>query len=450
MQNKITKKSVCIIGAGPSGLSALNSFLEISEKGEKIPELVCYEKQSNWLGQWNYTYRTGVDKFGETIHSSMYSHLWANLPKELLELPDFLFKNYEKKNLPSFLPRESVFKYLNARYSKKKKLRDLINFNTTVKDCFYNHQKKKFIIKSFDFIKKKQNIKEFDFLICASGRFSYPNLISYKGIETFKGRILHSHDFKNAEEFENTDVLLIGSSFSAQDIASQCYKFNARSIVLSYRAKKIVYTFPEKIQHKNQIDFIKKNIVFFKDGSSKKFDSIIFCTGYIYNFPFLEDKLKLRAENKKFPDDLYKGVVFLDNINLFYMGMQTRYFTFPVFEVQAYYIRDCILNKIQIPEKNILIKEVEIWKKENLEAKNNLKNILLIQAKYLKELNCLTDCPKVNVDQMILIFEKLGKDMMINIMSYKDQQHESVYSGIKGEKVKKTWVEQMEEDEDKI
>ena len=43
---------VAIIGAGPCGLSMLRSF-ELAEKnGEKIPEVVCFEKQEDWGGLW--------------------------------------------------------------------------------------------------------------------------------------------------------------------------------------------------------------------------------------------------------------------------------------------------------------------------------------------------------------------------------------------------------------
>ena len=39
---------VAIIGAGPCGLSALRSFEQAEKKGEKIPEIVCFDKQEDW------------------------------------------------------------------------------------------------------------------------------------------------------------------------------------------------------------------------------------------------------------------------------------------------------------------------------------------------------------------------------------------------------------------
>ena len=38
---------VAIIGAGPCGLSMLRAFQQAEKKGDKIPEITCYEKQDD-------------------------------------------------------------------------------------------------------------------------------------------------------------------------------------------------------------------------------------------------------------------------------------------------------------------------------------------------------------------------------------------------------------------
>ena len=40
---------VAIIGSGPCGLSILRAFQQAEIKGEKIPEIVCFDKQSDWV-----------------------------------------------------------------------------------------------------------------------------------------------------------------------------------------------------------------------------------------------------------------------------------------------------------------------------------------------------------------------------------------------------------------
>ena len=62
-----------------------------------------------------------------------------------------------------------------------------------------------------------------------------PNVPYFDGLETFEGRVMHAHDFRSAEEFSGKDILVIGTSYSAEDIASQCYKYGVRSVTCSYR-----------------------------------------------------------------------------------------------------------------------------------------------------------------------------------------------------------------------
>ena len=72
------KTKILVIGAGPAGLSTLKALNHLPEENF---EILCLEKQPDWSGQWNYTWRSTTDKYGEQVHSSMYSQLWKNLPK---------------------------------------------------------------------------------------------------------------------------------------------------------------------------------------------------------------------------------------------------------------------------------------------------------------------------------------------------------------------------------
>ena len=109
-KNSMTK--VAIIGAGPCGLSMLRAFEQAEKKGETIPEVVCFEKQEDWGGLWNYSWRTGSDQYGDPVHNSMYRYLWSNGPKECLEFADYSFDEHFGKPIPSFPPREVLYNYI--------------------------------------------------------------------------------------------------------------------------------------------------------------------------------------------------------------------------------------------------------------------------------------------------------------------------------------------------
>jgi trimethylamine monooxygenase len=56
---------------------------------------------------------------------------------------------------------------------------------------------------------------------------------------------LHAHDFREALEFKDKNVLIIGSNYSAEDISSQLLKYGCKSITSSYRTNPMDYKWPE-------------------------------------------------------------------------------------------------------------------------------------------------------------------------------------------------------------
>ena len=58
-----------------------------------------------------------------------------------------------------------------------------------------------------------------------------PDISDFPGIERFPGRVLHAHDFRDKNEFSGKTFLLIGSSYSAEDIAVQCIKYGASKVI---------------------------------------------------------------------------------------------------------------------------------------------------------------------------------------------------------------------------
>ena len=65
------QKRLAIIGCGPSAISTLITLVKAEQQQQQnIPEIVCFEKQESMGGQWIYTWRTDVDKYGVPISNS--------------------------------------------------------------------------------------------------------------------------------------------------------------------------------------------------------------------------------------------------------------------------------------------------------------------------------------------------------------------------------------------
>ncbi|MGD1864874.1 MAG: NAD(P)-binding domain-containing protein [Phormidesmis sp.] len=351
---------VAIIGAGPCGLSQLHAFEQARLKGADIPKIVCFEKQAGWGGLWNFTWRTGLNEYGDPVHGSMYRYLWSNGPKECLELADYTFDEHFGQPIPSFPPREVLYDYLTGR-AKKENLERYIHFSTPVRYIEHIEATNTFQIRAYDQLANQELIEDFDYVIVCSGHFSVPNAPFFEGIDRFPGRVLHSHDFREAREFTGKDVLIVGSSYSAEDIALQSYKYGARSVTVSYRTAPMGFDRPEEIKEVPLLTHIECRTAHFKDGTTKAIDAIVLCVGYQHHIPFLADSLRLRTKNRLYPGSLYKGIFWEPNPKLMYLGMQDQFYTFSMFDVQAWYARDVILGRIALPDAAAISKDIELW-----------------------------------------------------------------------------------------
>lgn len=420
-------KRVAVIGAGPSGLAQLRAFQSAAQKGAEIPEIVCFEKQSNWGGLWNYTWRTGVDENGEPVHCSMYRYLWSNGPKEGLEFADYSFEEHFGKQIASYPPRAVLFDYIEGRV-KKADVRKWIRFSSVIRWVEYDAEKGDFEITVHDMENDRVYKERFDNVIVASGHFSSPNVPEYPGFAQFNGRIIHAHDFRDAREFSGKDVLVVGASYSAEDIGSQCWKYGAKSITSCYRSAPMGFDWPENWDEKPALEKVEGKTVYFKDGTTKDVDAIILCTGYKHYFPFLPDDLRLKTANVLATADLYKGVVFNPNPKMFYLGMQDQWYTFNMFDAQAWYVRDIILGRIDLPDAATMAADVEA--RVAAEAKNETDyDGILYQGEYVKELIADTDYPSFDVDAANEAFFQWKKHKKQGIMTFRNNAYVSPITG---------------------
>ncbi|WP_020680785.1 NAD(P)-binding domain-containing protein [Marinobacterium rhizophilum] len=434
---------VAIIGAGPSGLAQLRAFQSAAAKGAQIPELVCYEKQSDWGGLWNYSWRTGLDENGEPVHCSMYRYLWSNGPKECLEFADYSFEEHFGKPIASYPPRAVLWDYIKGRVEKAG-VRDLIRFNCPVRQVEYDEATGKFSVSAFDHNTDTLSCEQYDHVICAGGHFSTPNVPTFEGFESFNGRILHAHDFRDALEFQDKDILLVGSSYSAEDIGSQCYKYGARSITTSYRSAPMGFKWPENWEEKPLLVRCDKDTVWFSDGSSKKIDAIILCTGYLHHFPYLPEDLRLKTNNRLWPLGLYKGVVWEDNPKFFYLGMQDQWYTFNMFDAQAWYVRDIILGQITLPAKDVMTADSLAWRARE-ETLQTDEEMITFQGDYIRSLIDATDYPSFDIDGVRDTFLAWEHHKHEDIMGFRNHSYRSLMTGTLAPPHHTPWLEALDD-----
>ncbi len=435
-------KRVVIIGAGPSGLAQLRAFQSAKAKGADVPDVVCLEKQSDWGGLWNYTWRTGVDEHGNPCHGSMYRYLWSNGPKEGLEFADYNFEEHFGKPIASYPPRAVLWDYIMGRVEKSG-IRDQIRFNTVVRDV-RAADGGGFDLTSRDCITDTETTEHFDHVIVASGHFSTPNVPHYPGFEGFNGRILHAHDFRDAREFIDKDILILGTSYSAEDIGSQCWKYGCKSLTVAHRTAPMGYDWPPNWREVPALERVEGRMAYFKDGSSGSFHAIILCTGYKHHFPFLPDELRLKTANRLAAAGLYKGVVWTANPDMFYLGMQDQWYTFNMFDAQAWWVRDAILGRIDLPDAATMAADPKRREAEE-DALEDDYACIAYQGAYTKELMDQTDYPEFDIEAANQAFYAWKKHKKKGIMTFRDHGYVSPMTGTMAPPHHTTWARALDD-----
>jgi hypothetical protein len=354
-------QKVCVIGAGPSGITAIKN---LQDQGL---EVVCYDYNSEVGGNWIYSENES--------HSSVFETTHIISSKTLSQYEDFTFDDFEK-GLPDYPSHYQLKRYFQA-YAKNFDLYPKIEFNTLVKKCELNKDKHWVVITEKNSVEK---VETFSHLVICNGHHWQPRYPNYPG--KFTGEIIHSHQFKKAAPFKGLRILVIGGGNSACDVAVETSRVSTKTVISWRRGYRIVpkflfgkpsdvvaskmvflpskikfffseltvklfsgsnnaYGLPEpeqsitgthptvndellyKLRHgkvfpKGDIDHYEGKNVCFKDGSSEEFDVIIACTGFVLSHPFFEKDFINYSEGDV---PLYLKMLHEEHENLFFIGM---------------------------------------------------------------------------------------------------------------------------------
>jgi trimethylamine monooxygenase len=357
----------------------------------------------------------------------MYRYLWSNGPKEGLEFADYSFEAHFGRQIASYPPRAVMLDYIEGRVNKAN-VRPWIRFRTPVRNVHYDESTQLFDVTVHDLVNNRVSTEQFDFVVVANGHFSTPNVPSFPGFEDFPGRVLHAHDFRDAVEFVDKNVLIIGTSYSAEDIGSQCWKYGCKSVTVSHRTSPIGYDWPDNWEEKPLLQKLEGKLAHFKDGSTKEVDAVILCTGYLHHFPFLPDALRLQTNNRLWPRNLYRGVVWEANPKVFYLGMQDQWYTFNMFDAQAWFARDIMMGRIAVPDAPSMQADGQAWADREA-ALADSHEAIEYQGAYVQSLVDLTDYPDLDVKGMNEAFFAWKQHKVENIMGFRDNSYKSLITG---------------------
>jgi trimethylamine monooxygenase len=124
--------------------------------------------------------------------------------------------------------------------------------------------------------------------------------------------------------------------------------------------------------------------------------------------------------------------------------MQDQYFTFNMFDAQAWFARDVMMGKIALPGKEERQADIKKWL-DLYAACQTHDDEIDFQTAYVKELIALTDYPPFDLDAVAAMFKQWLRDKEEDILSYRDKTYTSVITGTESEKHHTPWIKEMDD-----
>ncbi len=191
MPNSLSELNTIIIGAGPAGLAVAACL-----KQSGIQPIILEQS----------------DKVGSAWHRH-YDRLHLHTDKKNSELPFAPFP----KSYPRYPSRDQLIDYLES-YAKKFDLD--IRFNQQVTTA--QRENNRWEIQTQDAHYHTPN------LVIAAGNAREPFIPEWKGRDSFKGKVIHSSEYKNGEQFKGQNILVVGFGNSGGEIAIDLWEHEAK------------------------------------------------------------------------------------------------------------------------------------------------------------------------------------------------------------------------------
>lgn len=370
---------ICIVGAGPSGITAAKNLLDAG-----FTDLTIFDRGSEVGGNWVFDAESGHSSVFETTHiisSRQYSQ-------------------YDDYPMPASYPDYPGHRELAAYfqgYARRFGLYPHIRFRTLVERCERERDGGWRVT-----VRTEGGATEttsFHQLVVCNGHHWEPRWPDYPG--EFTGEYLHSHDFKRAEPFRGRRVLVIGGGNSACDCAVETSRVSERTD-LSWRrgywiVPKFIFGIPGDVIHNwatRRFGFIPWRVrrpllelllrlyngparayglpdpdhafgathptvnsellyflrhgaihprpdvarfegkrVHFTDGSEGEYDAVIACTGFVIRHPFLDSEV---ADYSDGPVPLFLKMIHPRYDDLHFIGLvQPLGCIWPLAELQS-------------------------------------------------------------------------------------------------------------------
>lgn len=166
--------------------------------------------------------------------------------------------------------------------------------------------------------------------------------------------------------FTDETVLIIGAGPSGMDLTQHISK-TAKQVFLSHHLVDPPSTdFMGAVTQKPDVKYFTTTGAVFMDGNLEEFDSVIYCTGYQYSFPFLSCDCGIYVQNSHV-QPLYKQCINIEHPTMAIIGLPFLVLPTQCFDMQIRFALKFFNNELEFPSKQEMLNELQRDLKERKE-----------------------------------------------------------------------------------
>ncbi|CAK7216768.1 monooxygenase [Sporothrix curviconia] len=347
---------VAVIGAGACGLAAAR-YLQAEQAFSLIQ---VFDQRSVAGGLWNYTPLTDGQPQEDAVVSPVYDLLETNIPHTLM--------NYTNEPFPSgsaLFPEHAVVKSYLQRCAEP--VAPLLSLQTEVLSVRKKSNGNGWTVETRHIPSGTTTATPFDAVVVANGHYSDPFVPAIPGLDSFRqkhpGVVSHAKFYRRAEDSADKKVIVVGNSASGIDISAQIATVCRTPVLVSEKEKDTSATvnpIAATAEPSSTIRNVPEIVEFLADDASSSasvrmadgtietaVDAVVFCTGYLYTFPFLP--ASYTAADGSYVPGLYEQLLRADDPTLAFLGIPQRVVPFPVAEAQGAWVARLYSGRCALP-----------------------------------------------------------------------------------------------------
>ncbi|RCK57267.1 Thiol-specific monooxygenase [Candida viswanathii] len=416
-------KTVAIIGGGASGAIILDSLLKEPSGIEKI---VVFERQYKVGGIWllnedirstpNELIKSGSyandpqlpNPFHEIqttdkelvlprstqerfIETPSYAGIKTNILEKMMTYSDVnkwpIEGDYEqRKYIPGTLVQEYIQSYIDRNLDDP---RVTLRLGSTVEDververndgAELPYRFKLTVRTAKDEDHDLWYQEEFDTVVVATGHYHVPFIPHVPGLkeiqELFPEKVQHAKFYRESGGYKNKTVIIVGSRASGADLSKFISREPGTIVYQSIRnfdnmkllSNNSNITRKPTIE-KYEIDGSNIKVVFSDGSIVENPDHIIYCTGYLFSFPYLNRLTNNKIIDGKIVTNLYQHTFLVNEPLITIIGVPVDGISFRVFEYQSVLVSRYLTGKIALPNR----KTQSEWVNQRFADKKNTR-----------------------------------------------------------------------------